>query len=105
MILIESQELLTDFKNGVYQIWTKYGILKGWFPRTDLQKIETAVITVDEVPKKLQFQYEKLHQNNLCLMDKVTKNVIAKQAAVCVIPTVVLVLKQKFNVLHGSINH
>ncbi|XP_043462868.1 KRAB-A domain-containing protein 2-like [Leptopilina heterotoma] len=42
--------VITDLKNNVYQISTKHGIIKGWFPRTDIQRVETTVLLVNDVP-------------------------------------------------------
>lgn len=42
--------IVVDARNGVYQIGTKDGLIKGWFPRSDLQKSETVVVLPGDVP-------------------------------------------------------
>ncbi|CAL1672264.1 unnamed protein product [Lasius platythorax] len=45
--------VVTDTKNDVYQIGTKDGILKGWFPRIEIAKSSTNLITMADVPKNV----------------------------------------------------
>lgn len=42
--------VITEFTNGVYQIGTKNGYLKGWFPRTDIKKVESHILSITDVP-------------------------------------------------------
>lgn len=39
-----------QFQKRVYQVGTKEGLLKGWFPRTYIPKSGTSIILLDDVP-------------------------------------------------------
>lgn len=45
--------VVINFANDVYQIGTLHGVLKGWFPRTDLAKSSTNAIKVNDVPREV----------------------------------------------------
>lgn len=45
--------VVTDFRNGVYQIGTKNGLIKGWFPRNKLNVAGTRTVSVEDVPKEV----------------------------------------------------
>lgn len=40
-------------ENGVYQIGTKDGLIKGWFPRTDVEKAASRPFTIEDVNKEI----------------------------------------------------
>ena len=40
-----------DIRNDIHQIGTNDGMIKGWFPRTDLLRVEATNI-IQEVPKE-----------------------------------------------------
>lgn len=44
--------VIMDCRNSVYQVGTTHGVIKGWFPRTDLQETETG-ITLSDVPSNV----------------------------------------------------
>ena len=41
--------VIIKFENGVYQIGTKDGLLKGWYPRSDIGKTKN-IISINDVP-------------------------------------------------------
>ncbi|XP_051167782.1 uncharacterized protein LOC127285690 [Leptopilina boulardi] len=41
--------VIMNYENGVYQIGTKDGLLKGWFPRAEIKKSGSNVITFSDV--------------------------------------------------------
>ncbi|XP_033222420.1 uncharacterized protein LOC117176314 [Belonocnema kinseyi] len=43
--------IVTRLENSVYQIGTKDGLLKGWFPRTEIQISKTSVIELTDIHK------------------------------------------------------
>ncbi|XP_043467654.1 uncharacterized protein LOC122501927 [Leptopilina heterotoma] len=47
--------VVTDFRNGVYQVGTKSGIINGWFCRTELQKSAATPFNIENVQKDVFF--------------------------------------------------
>ncbi|XP_053612938.1 KRAB-A domain-containing protein 2-like [Plodia interpunctella] len=54
---------ITDFNNGVYQVGTKSGIIKGWFPRNEL--VKTTKVFNEVVPKDLVTLKEAVSKQTL----------------------------------------
>lgn len=43
--------IITDIRNSVYQIGTKYRLVEGWFPWADIKKSGANVIRLDDITK------------------------------------------------------
>lgn len=41
--------VITDFKNGVYQVGSVTGLIKSWFSKSDLKKASSTFIKIDQV--------------------------------------------------------
>ncbi|XP_051167419.1 uncharacterized protein LOC127285448 [Leptopilina boulardi] len=45
--------IITDFKNGVYQVGTENGVINVWFPRTEIEKSGAAVMHLQDVQRDI----------------------------------------------------
>lgn len=45
--------IINQKENDVYQIGTEHGLIKGWFPRTELQTIDDGNLKLNDIPKEV----------------------------------------------------